>query len=86
MENKNLNPLPIDKGAIIRTTILAVALINQLLVSAGYSPLPVDDANIELWLSTGFTAVAATVTWWKNNAITHKARQAEKLAEQRGLK
>ena len=86
MENKSLNPLPVDKGAIIRTTILAVALLNQLLVSAGYSPLPIDDANIELWLSTGFTAVAAVLAWWKNNALTRKAKQAEKLAKQRGLK
>lgn len=86
MENKSLNPLPVDKGAVIRTTILAVALINQLLVSAGYSPLPIDDANIELWLSTGFTAVAALITWWKDQNITRKARQAAKIAKQRGLK
>lgn len=82
----NLNPVPQDRGAIIRTVVLVVALINQLLVSFGYSPLPIDDSNAELIVSTIFTAVAALVTWWKNNSFTRKARQADKLARERGLK
>lgn len=85
METKRLNPVPVDSGAIIRTVILAVALLNQLLVSAGYSPLPIDDEGIELMISTGFTAVAAIVAWWKNNSITRKARQADKLAKEKRL-
>ena len=82
----NLNPLPPDKGMIIRTIVLAVALINQLLVSFGYSPLPIDDENAELVVSTVFTAAASLVAWWKNNSLTRKARQADKLAQERGLR
>lgn len=82
----NLNPVPQDTGAIIRTIVLIVALVNQLLVSAGYSPLPINDENTEMIVSSIFTAVAALVTWWKNNALTRKARQAEILAKQKGLK
>lgn len=82
----NLNPVPPNTGSIIRTVILAVALINQLLVSAGYSPLPFENEQIELGLSTAFTVVAAVVAWWKNNNLTRKARQADKLARERGLK
>lgn len=82
----NLNPVPVDKGAVIRTVVLIVALVNQLLVSAGYSPLPFDDAGVELFVSTVFTAVISLITWWKNNSLTRKARQADKLAAQRGLK
>lgn len=82
----NLNPVPQDRGSIIRTVILVVALINQLLVSFGYSPLPFEDEEIELGLSTAFTIVASLVAWWKNNSLTRKARQADELARQRGLK
>ena len=82
----NLNPVPQDRGAIIRTVVLVVALINQLLVSFGYSPLPIDDSNAELIVSTVFTAAASLVAWWKNNSLTRKARQADKLAQERGLK
>jgi SPP1 family holin len=82
----NLNPVPPNTGSIIRTVILAVALINQLLVSAGYSPLPFENEQIELGLSTAFTVIAALISWWKNNDLTRKARLASKLAKEKGLK
>lgn len=82
----NLNPVPVDKGAVIRTVVLIVALVNQLLVSAGYSPLPFDDAGVELFVSSTFTVAISLITWWKNNNLTRKARQRDKLAAQRGLK
>lgn len=78
--------VPQDTGSIIRSIILGVALFNQLLVSAGYSPLPFEDSQIEVMVSTVFTVVAAIVAWWKNNNLTRKARQADELAKQRGLK
>lgn len=82
----NLNPVPVDKGAIVRTTVLIVALINQFLVNAGYSPLPFDDAGVEIAVTTTLTITASVWAWWKNNSITRKARQADKLAAERGLK
>jgi SPP1 family holin len=65
----------IDTIAIIRMVLLAVALINQSLVLAGYSPLPFEDAQIEAFLSGAFTAVMAVWSWWKNNDITREARR-----------
>lgn len=69
---------PITKGTIIRTAVLVIALINQFLVSAGYSPLPINDENSELVVSTILTAVAAMVAWWKDNDITPDAREQKK--------
>ena len=82
----NLHDVPKDNGSIIRTVILGVALLNQFLLGAGYSPLPVDDAQIEFWLTSAFTAAAAIAAWWKDNDITRKARMAAKLAKEKGLK
>ena len=85
MANVPQNPKT-DKGTIVRTSVLAVALINQLLVAIGYSPLPFDDEAVEMLVSSIFTAVAALAAWWKNNSITRKAKQADHLAKREGLK
>lgn len=65
------------KGTIIRTIILLVALINQLLVAFGKSPLPIDDEQIETLFSTGFTIIASLIAWWKNNSVTKEAIEAD---------
>lgn len=83
---RQIQPEPIKTATIIRSIILAVALINQMLVGFGYSPLPINDENAELIVATAFTAVASIVTWWKNNALTRDARKVEKIAKQEGLK
>lgn len=76
----------IDTATIIRTVLLALALINQSLVFAGYSPLPFEDADVEVFMTGAFTVVAAVVSWWSNNSITRKARKADELARRNGLK
>lgn len=76
----------INTVTIIRTVLLALALINQSLVLAGYSPLPFEDADVEVFLTGAFTAVMAVWSWWKNNAITRDARKADALARRNGLK
>lgn len=78
--------LPFDRGMIVRTVVLMVALLNQFLVNAGYSPLPIDDAGTEIAVTTTLTIAASIWAWWKNNSLTRKARQADKLATERGLK
>lgn len=78
--------VPLDKMMIVRTVILVLAWLNQWLVINGYSPLPFSNEEIEMGVSTLITFVVSVWTWWKNNAVTRKARQAEKLAERNGLK
>jgi SPP1 family holin len=71
-----------DKGSIIRTIVLFVALANQFLVMNGMSPLPIADAQIEMVGSTLFTIVVSLITWYKNNYITKKG-QAQKVVLKR---
>jgi SPP1 family holin len=65
---------PIKKSAILRTMFLVLALINQALVTFGKSPIPLDEANVELVFSLVWTAVASVMAWWKNNDFTKQAR------------
>lgn len=64
----------VKKRTIIRTIVLAVAFLNQILVVTGYSPLPFESEEIELFISTLFTILASVNTWWKDNDITRKTR------------
>ena len=68
----------ITKGTIIRTLCLIIALTNQILAIFGKSPLPIDDATVELLVSTLATAILALINWWKNNDFTLNARRAGK--------
>lgn len=71
-----------DKNSLIRTIVLALALLNQILVAAGKSPIPIEDGTVELLISTGFTVVVSIWTWWKNNYISSKGlKQKEVLRD-----
>ena len=69
----------IDKLTLIRTIVLFIALINQVLVIVGLSPLPIEDTSIELLVSTSWTIIAAILSWWKNNSFTKEAIQAQEV-------
>lgn len=60
-----------------RTVVLALALANQLLSAAGKSPLPIDSASAEQWVTAGLTTAAAIWAWWENNSFTPEAMQAD---------
>lgn len=79
-----------DKAVLIRTLVLAFALVNQSLVLAGYSTLPWAEDDLEAFLTGAFTAGAAAWAWYKNNSVTREARKADEylreLKKKRGDK
>lgn len=77
--------MTINKGTVIRTVLLLLALANQLLALWGKSPLPFEEETVTQLVSFGFTAVTAAVSWWKNNSFTQAAIAADEyLSELRG--
>ena len=66
--------MEITAGTIARTIILTLALINQLLSATGHPVIPIQDADVETLVSTGFTIVMSVIAWWKNNSFTMPAR------------
>lgn len=74
--------MKIKAGTVARTAVLALALANQILSAAGKSPLPIDSATLEPWVTTGLTTAAAVWAWWKNNSFTPEAIRADELLKQ----
>ncbi|WMT29949.1 phage holin [Bacillus aerius] len=81
-----------DKGTVIRTVLLFIALINQTLVMFGQTVLPISEEQVQtvgeaLYVagSTIFTMVTAVIAWFKNNYVTYKGRLQKDALKQRGL-
>ncbi|TFJ94457.1 phage holin [Lentibacillus salicampi] len=64
-----------DKGTVIRTAVLAVALMNQLLVMFGKSPLPIDAEMVEQTISFILIVVTSVWAWFKNNYVTKTGKR-----------
>lgn len=68
----------ISKGTIVRTVVLLFALTNQILTMLGYSVLPFSEQEVEQFISTLLTVIAALIAWWGDNAVTPKRIEAKK--------
>lgn len=71
-----------EKTMIIRTVVLFIALLNQVLVMFNLSPLPFTSDEIEHGVTALFTTIITLWAWWKNNSITSEAIEADKYMRQ----
>lgn len=62
---------------IIRTVVLAVALINQILAICGKETIPLYESDIAQIVTLIVTIGSTLWAWWKNNSFTHNAIKAD---------
>ncbi|MCY9334132.1 phage holin [Bacillus spizizenii] len=81
-----------DKGTVVRTVLLLIALINQTMLMFGKSPLDITDVQVNQLADALYTAgsVAFTIgttlaAWFKNNYVTEKGRKQKELMKQNNL-
>ncbi|MDH6598382.1 phage holin [Bacillus stratosphericus] len=81
-----------DKGTVIRTVLLFMALINQGLIMFGKPILPISEDQVTslaetLYLVSSmiFTTVTTLVAWFKNNYVTDKGKLQKEVLKQKGL-
>ncbi|WP_373284310.1 phage holin [Virgibacillus oceani] len=74
-----------DKGTIIRTAALLFALVNQVLVIYGKSPLPIDSEVVEQFAASLITIITAVIAWFKNNYVTKTGAKQRELLQINGL-
>ena len=70
---------------IIRTIVLALALINQALAIFGREALPItEDEVYQVYQFITFVITLCTSmwAWWKNNSFTQPAIKADEYMEQ----
>ena len=72
----------IKPDTIIRTIILIIALINQILAILGREKLPITDDEVYQIVSIIFTVASAIWAWWKNNSFTIPAIEGDKVKDQ----
>ena len=71
----------VDLMTKVRTALLFTGIANQILVAFGMSPIPIEEAQVELLVSTIWTMGAAIWAWWKDNDLTVRARLNKKPAK-----
>lgn len=81
-----------DKGTVIRTVLLLIALINQTMLMFGKSPLDItkDQVNqlADALYTVGslvFTIGTTAVAWFKNNYVTAKGHKQKAVLKQNNL-
>lgn len=75
---------PIKKETIIRTIVLIIAIINNILTLLGKNPLPYESEEVEQAVTIIITVIATLWAWWKNNSFTLPARMGdEEMIRQR---
>jgi len=68
-----------DKGTVIRTLVLFIALVNQFLVSFGLYEIPGTSEDWTIFLTNGFTITSAVIAWFKNNYVTAKGKRQKEV-------
>lgn len=68
-------------GTVVRTVVLFLAIVNQVLAIFGKSIIPIQEEQINMLITTGWTVISALVAWWKNNSFTKAAIEADKVME-----
>ena len=73
--------MKISSGTIARTIVLVLALVNQVLSVLGYKIIPIEDEQVNDFITMLFTIGSALVAWWKNNSFTEAAIEGDKYKD-----
>lgn len=76
----------IKTKTIIRTVVLVVALINQILAIAGKDTIPLYESDIAQVITLLVTIGSTLWAWWKNNSFTGNAIEADKYKDRLNAK
>lgn len=72
----------VKTDTIVRTIVLIMALINQVLAIKGKEVLPVTEDEVYQLVSLVITITASLWAWWKNNSFTQAAIMGDQLKDQ----
>lgn len=65
------------RGTIIRTVVLFIVLLNQVILFLGGDALPYSESQIYEAVSVVATVATSLWTWWKNQSFSEAAIEAD---------
>ena len=65
--------------SIVRTIVLLLTLLNQVLTSYGHGFFSFSDEELNTTVTVILTCMVSIWTWWKNNSFTKQAIVADDL-------
>lgn len=77
---------PVKRETIIRTIILVLAILNNILTLLDKNPFPYTAEEIENAIAIISTVAATIWAWWKNNSFTLPARLGDQEMERQRIK
>lgn len=69
----------VSTETIVRTIILFITILNNILTMSGKNPLPFSEDALYTTLSAIASGLAALWAWWKNNSFTKPAIEGDKV-------
>lgn len=69
--------MKVKTDTIVRTILLVLALINQVLAIMGKQAFPITEDQVYQMVSLVATIVTSVWAWWKNNSFTRAAIEAD---------
>lgn len=73
--------MKIKTSTIVRTAVLALALVNQCLSISGRAILPISNEQLEQLITLIITIATALWNWWFNNSFTEAAIEGDILKD-----
>ena len=73
--------MKIKTDTIIRTIVLILALVNQVLAIYGKEVIPVTEDEVYQLVTLIVTIASTLWAWWKNNSFTQAALMADEYLE-----
>lgn len=71
--------MKVKADTIVRTIVLAFALINQILTATGHNVLPISNEQVAELVTLIITIGASAWAWWENNSFTQAALKADEV-------
>ena len=73
--------MKVKTETIIRTIVLILALVNQVLAIYGKDKIPITEDEVYQLITLVVTIGSALWAWWKNNSFTQPAIKADEYME-----
>ena len=58
-----------------------ILMVNQILITYGWSPLPFEEEEIYEFVNATAMVIVGVWAWWKNNNITKNAKKAQEFKD-----